>query len=168
MPYEKVSVTIPNVSGNIAITVQTSSKTRPYTNLADPTSQDWMDGYRINSSKSAVEASGKFIANAIPCVEGDVVRIRGIANPASADNMYAIKADQTESNVLTTFFARTENGAASYDAATKTLTWTAYRTNSGGSHDPDYANLRSFRSSFQYASGYTASDIVITVNEEIT
>lgn len=49
-----------------------------YTNLADPTSEYWKEGYRLNSSGSYVEAEYNTCTNWIPFTTGDVIRAKGI------------------------------------------------------------------------------------------
>ncbi|MEE1050262.1 MAG: metallophosphoesterase, partial [Clostridia bacterium] len=48
-----------------------------YTNLADPTSADWKDGYRIGSTGLSTN-SGTTVTNLIQWDVGDVIRITGI------------------------------------------------------------------------------------------
>jgi hypothetical protein len=48
-----------------------------YTNLADPTSADWLTGKRFSTS-SISDASGGIITNYIPAKNGDTVHVRGL------------------------------------------------------------------------------------------
>ena len=49
-----------------------------FTNLADPTSEYWKDGYRINSSLAYTEAEYNTCTNLIPFTKGDIIRAVGI------------------------------------------------------------------------------------------
>lgn len=64
MAYSKGIVTIPNVTGNIEIIVETTDS--GYVNLFDSTA----DGF-------VQESTTKFYTNYIPCANGDVIHIKG-------------------------------------------------------------------------------------------
>ena len=56
-----------------------------YTNLADPTSSDWLADSRLSQSGSSpATLAGGTVTNYIPCKAGDVIRIRGF-NPLWSD-----------------------------------------------------------------------------------
>lgn len=76
--YSDGTIAIPNVTGNIEITVTAIENTPDYTNLADPNSDEWLDDYRINSSAGTTECEGIVISNKIYCNKGDTIRIYGI------------------------------------------------------------------------------------------
>ena len=67
-----------------------------YTNLADPTSTEWMAGYRLNSSSNPVAANATYLTNYIPCQEGDVIRVKGL-------NVCVVNGNYTAANTF--FFA---------------------------------------------------------------
>ena len=73
MKYSKGKISIPNVTGNIVITVQTVP-TAPAENLSDPS--QWVSGRRITSSGSLATGSAAYLTNAIPVALGDVIRIK--------------------------------------------------------------------------------------------
>ena len=50
----------------------------PSTNYADPASDDWKEGYRLNSSGGTSEQSGFTTTNFIPVKQGDVIRVKGL------------------------------------------------------------------------------------------
>lgn len=52
-----------------------------YTNLANPNSSDWMEGYRLNSSGEPTKTTDgnlTVLTHYIDCVQGDVIRIKGL------------------------------------------------------------------------------------------
>lgn len=57
---------------------QVTEKVKDYENLADPTSDDWSEGQRFNSSGVLQEQEGFVTTNFIPIKQGDVVRIKGL------------------------------------------------------------------------------------------
>ena len=65
------------MTGNIVITAVAEEIKAKYTNLADPTSADWLNNTRISSSGFPTE-SGMTTSNWIAVTKGDVVRIKGI------------------------------------------------------------------------------------------
>lgn len=75
--YSDGVVGIANVTGDIVITAS-ASKAATYTNLADPTSADWANDSRLNSSGSVVTYTGACVTNWIDVKEGDVVRVYGL------------------------------------------------------------------------------------------
>lgn len=76
-------ISIASVTGNIVITAVAEEKavTPNYTNLANPNSSDWMEGYRLNSSGEPTETTDgnqTVLTHYIDCVQGDVIRIKGL------------------------------------------------------------------------------------------
>jgi formylmethanofuran dehydrogenase subunit D len=143
------NINITNVTGDIVITaVATEVQSGPsYTNLADPTSSEWMDGHKISSSGVVETASGTTLMNTIPCVKGDIVRVKGATTIIVAmykDNTFYKRAtvtspsDQYTNPVVNGDY--TEFGIA-------------------------YAGVTSIRA-YGTLSG-TAEDVIITVNEPI-
>lgn len=82
--YKNGVIAIPNVTGNIEITVTAVESPASYTNLADPTSDQWKTGYRI-SSTAIVAQAGKTVSNPISVVIGDVIRVKGVNFVANED-----------------------------------------------------------------------------------
>lgn len=66
------------VGGRKYKAVLTTTQAPDYTNLADPTSSDWAEGYRFNSVGELKEAAGFVTTNYIPVTLGDVIRMQGI------------------------------------------------------------------------------------------
>ena len=76
--YKNGIITIPIVTGDIVITATAVSSGPSYTNLADPTSSDWLTDYRWNSGNVITALSGSTVTNFVPIAEGDVIRFKGI------------------------------------------------------------------------------------------
>jgi hypothetical protein len=72
-------INIANVTGNIVITAVAEEVKAAYTNLANPTSADWKDGYRLSISSGGTSAlAGHITTNFIPCKQGDTLRVKGL------------------------------------------------------------------------------------------
>lgn len=82
--YTNGVIAIPSVTGDIEITITAVESAPAYTNLADPTSEQWKTGYRISSSGIVAQA-GKTVSNPIDVVIGDVVRVKGVHFAANED-----------------------------------------------------------------------------------
>lgn len=87
-PEEKGKVYIQSVTGNIVITAKADASAPTYTNLADPTSDQWKNGYRI-SSTAIVAQNGKTVSNPVDVAIGDVVRVKGV-NFVANDDRYQL------------------------------------------------------------------------------
>lgn len=82
--YKNGVIAIPSVTGDIEITITAVESAPAYTNLADPTSDQWKNGYRI-SSTAIVAQNGKTVCNPISVAKGDVVRVKGVNFVANED-----------------------------------------------------------------------------------
>ena len=82
--YKNGVIAIPSVTGDIEITITAVESAPTYTNLADPTSDQWKTGYRI-SSTAIVAQNGKTVSNPISVAIGDVVRVKGVNFVANED-----------------------------------------------------------------------------------
>ena len=82
--YKNGVIAIPSVTGDIEITITAVESAPTYTNLADPTSDQWKTGYRI-SSTAIVAQAGKTVCNPISVAKGDVVRVKGVHFAANED-----------------------------------------------------------------------------------
>lgn len=82
--YKDGIIAIPNVTGDIEITITAVESAPTYTNLADPTSDQWKNGYRI-SSTAIVAQNGKTVSNPVDVAIGDVVRVKGVNFVANED-----------------------------------------------------------------------------------
>ena len=90
-------ISIPAVTGDIAITATAEAEAPAYTNHADPSSADWKTGYRLNSSGDPVSGSGKTVCNFIPCAQGDVIYIKGTPSfdTSGADRLSIFNSSKT-------------------------------------------------------------------------
>lgn len=106
MKYSKGKISIPNVTGNIVITVQTASSA-PAENLSDPS--QWVSGRRIKSSGSLATGSAAYLTNAIPVAPGDVIRIK---NCGTLSNCFAsvLISESTDVNTTGTFHNHSTDG----------------------------------------------------------
>lgn len=75
--YSNGKIVIPNVTGNIIITATAVSSAPAYTNLADPSSADWLVDKRLNSAGQPVDGTGKTCTNGIGCTAGDIIYVKG-------------------------------------------------------------------------------------------
>ena len=75
--YSSGKIAIPNVTGDIVITATAVSSAPSYTNLADPSSDEWLVNKRLNSGGQPVDGAGKTCANSIACAAGDIIYVKG-------------------------------------------------------------------------------------------
>lgn len=144
------------------------------TNLADPTSADWIANSRLNSSGAVVATSYSetyqgAVTNFIPCKAGDVIRVKGL----DISSYYA-NAQGTTGRATAFFFAENKstiiaknvpgdgNGWVYADGVWSYTVGTSLTAVSGSNSDIRLARLTGI-----YYSGYTKNDVIITVNQEI-
>ncbi len=170
MPEHKVMIGVLNAYQNKGTYTGTYAGTAEggtsvsYTNLADPNKKGdsvsstlWLDGYRLNSS-GAPEASASFVVtNVIPCVSGDVVRIKGI--PASAINRIGQVLENGTATGAQYFTNVVSGGASNY----------GYTTEDDGAvmvvTPINAATIKGVRMSIDKATNL--SNLIITVNQSI-
>lgn len=171
------TITIAEVTGNIVVTavaavVQSGAS---YTNLANPSDAYWKDGYRLSiSSGGTVALEGSITTNFIPAVAGDVLRVKGldIKTKISSNNpkivMYDTKDD--ESSVLGGLYGvDTANNdsfgqTVTIDGDISTLTLITANT---GNQPSRLGDMQYIRIDGSLLDGYTANDVIITINEPI-
>lgn len=139
-----------------------------YTNLADATSSDWLDGYRLNTSLGFSAADyGNAVTNFIPCKAGDVVRVKGLniayynsnnTGDVGRSYMRYFASDKT-TNVHSLILADT---TSVFVNSGDTWTFTVGEGLSG-----DTSTIAFIRPYGAYYDGYTKDNVIITVNEEI-
>ena len=133
-------------------------------NLADPSSEAWLTDYRPNSSGGVTALSGSVVANFIPCQTGDVIRIKGLniayASNGSRTYAYFFASDQTTA-IARNIPAEVDGWVNSGDCWTYTV-GTDLTVVSG-----DLSRIRCCRLGGRLYDGYTAEDVIITVNREI-
>jgi hypothetical protein len=171
-------VTIANVTGNIVITaVATEVATTPKGNLADPTSADWQEGYRLSISAGTTSAlAGHTTTNYIPAKVGDVLRVKGLKitgyDSNSTDAKYAAKIAAFNVNKTKLGGAYGLDNSGSKDAYGLQVTvegdvseYTLMLKNDGSQTS---ASIAYIRIDGFLMDGYTKEDVVITINEEIS
>lgn len=146
--YSNGAITIPNVSGNVVISVTAVPQGPSYTNLADPTGSDWKTDYRLNSSHQIVSYSGTQVTNIIPCSVGDIIRIKNCGTVIAFSVASFTESSETTGGAV--------DFTSSYDSenniSTKTIT----------SMDEGKTYVR-----FCFYTNEVTGDIIITRNEEI-
>lgn len=140
-------------------------------NLADPTSGDWKDDYRISTSAGVKECSGHVTTNFFKVKAGDVLRVKGLSLTTYKNNHSCVaiyKADKTFQNWAVTSSAQSASGdgaknkvAVSGDISTYTILVLDDGTQRANA-DTVYCRIDG-----TLISGYTKNDVVITINEEI-
>ena len=169
--YSNGIINIANVTGNIVITA-TATKKLAYTNLADPSSSDWYNGYRLNSSAQPKELTGSVITNWIECKRGDTLRFRGLlltskqqSSNTTAPYMHVwytstgAEANTIDINTYEIAFVIETNGDVTFNVLCLANTTTQFESTKG--------EVAKIRFSGLLASGYTANDVIITKNEPI-
>ena len=143
-----------------------------YVNLADTASEDWLTGYRIKSDGITTVPSGlTYTTNYIPCETGDVLRVKGL-------NICWFKDSETSPLrvVRAHFYDENKTFVANIDviqgSGCLSVEEEAYVEHTVGSYA--YSNVAGDVSSIRYVrfcgilfDGYTADDVIITVNQEI-
>lgn len=76
--YKDGVIAIPNVTGDLEITVTAVESALPYTNLLDTASADWLTNKRYNSSGAVVDAPGWDTSNYVACTKDDVLRFKNM------------------------------------------------------------------------------------------
>lgn len=178
--YKDGVIAIPQVTGDIEITITAVESAQPYTNQI-PISTDtdgsiyngtgYMTGHRINSSGNvATAASGNitadcFVTGFIPVKGGDVIRFRGayIEGESGGSNNYVYKADRTVTGYVITPYQLAHN----YNEVARhfpSLNYDSELMRLYGFTVPDNADAAYMR--FTLFGNPTSA--VVTINEEIT
>lgn len=138
-----------------------------YTNLADPTSADWAVDKRLNSSAELADATGCHTTNFFPCKKGDVIRIKGMdiryTDSAHSQNARAwfFKSD---GNPCVGTYVVSDPKCVFNGTDMFTITLDGLTNIGGGSEEA----IVKGRLSGMLFNGYTADDVIITVNQDIT
>ena len=174
MAYTKAKISIPSVTGDVVITATAVSSGPRYTNLADPTSAYWKNGYRLSiSSGSSVACAGRTVTNFIPAKAGDVLRVKGMSittNYGGQNGKVVLYSTlDTDSSKLGGLYGVTGSGTNFGDQVNTNgdvSTYTVALDNSGAQTATSACQY--IRLDGVLLDGYTANDVVITVNEEIS
>lgn len=163
---------------NIGELVLDTSEETPttYTNLADPTSADWQEGYRLSiSSGTTSELEGHITTNFIPATKGDILRVKGL----TINNSDTGGGDTTSPKIVSYNSAKEKNGgwygtsrsnsSQAYglmvDVDGDISTYTLILKNDGS--NPATSSTAYIRLDGFLMEGYASEDVIITINEEI-
>ena len=140
-----------------------------YTNLADPSSVDWLTDKRFSTSSISDEVGG-IITNYISCKKGDTVRVKGLnittTLGGSRVRIRSYKGTSKIDNGGLTAYAICNSGNGSGESGGITTVILTEGTNSTTNAELD-RGFDSIRLNGVLMSGYTVNDVIITVNEEI-
>ena len=154
--YSNGKIAIPNVTGDIVITATAVPSAPVYTNLADPSSEDWIDGYKISGAGAIIEASGKTMSNKIDCNTNDIIRVKGIIFKDSQDRY--LMENLSGSSYSYAYISALPNTTLSYTMEGDVYAFTILQKTFNGQ-----GNIR-----FSFDTPTDASTIIITRNEEIS
>lgn len=171
-------INITSVTGNIVITAVAEKIITPtYTNLADSTSADWQEGYRLSiSTGTTSKLEGHTTTNFIRVKSGDVLRVKGLRIVDTSDTSGGTSASPKivkytidkakQSGAYGTVQA---NSGQSYGTSAvingDVTTLTLLVCNDGVNYSDE--NLAYIRIDGFLMDGYTSKDVIITKNEEI-
>lgn len=110
-------IAIPNVTGDLEITVTAVKQAAGYTNLADPSSADWLTNKRWGSSGSISDSPGHSCSNYVAIAAGDVIRFKGIDFTAVNNNARVALTTGTAMNPLKTQYVSVWNTASAVCAS---------------------------------------------------
>lgn len=161
-----------------SLTVGETTDTEPDTettsggNLADPSSEDWKTGYRWSISSAApVAADGVTLTNYIPAKMGDILRVKGMSftGTANGTNVTFANFDSGKNQIVGLYGAKSstssdgigDNVVVDGDVSTYTI----MLGNDGNQRATSETAFVRFCGAL--LDGYTAEDVVITINEEI-
>lgn len=164
-------ISIASVTGDIVITAVAEEVQTGPTNLADPTSADWQEGYRLSISSGDVsECEGHTVTNFIPAKMGDVLRVKGLSIVGKVNSQDAkIVGYNSSKTKISGLYGSTATGSSNYgnkvttngDISTITVLMSNTDTQIATS---DYAYIRI---DGMLMDNYTKNDVIITINEEI-
>ena len=145
--YKHGVISIPNVTGDVVITATAVAQAPHYTNLADPTSENWKMHSRVNSTGTIVAYEGAQVTNAFQISVGDIIRIKNCGT-VMAHPYKSFDTESSESEGVD--FTAT----SSYDETTKIVTKTILSVTKPWAR-------------FTLVTSDIEGDIIITRNEEI-
>ena len=143
-------------------------------NWADPTSEDWVTGYRLSTSTGGVkECAGHTVTNFIPAKKGDVLRVKGLNITGYVNSQYCGVLSYADDKTTYRGLAITGvSGSISGDGAKGQVvvdgdisTYTVQLLDSGKHASAN--EIAYIRIDGILIDGYTAEDVIITINEEI-
>lgn len=146
------------------------------TNLADPTSTDWQEGYRLSLTSGSISAmAGHTTTNFIPCAQGNVLRVKGLTITETAtdggdsESPKIAVYDANKSRLLGAYGSMKTNSDQAYGLNVTIdgdiSTYTVALTNDG--NQLPITGIAYIRLDGFLVDGYTKDDVIITINEEI-
>ena len=167
--YKDGVIAIPNVTGDLEITVTAVKQAAGYTNLADPSSSDWLTNKRWGSGGAISDASGLSCSNYVEIAPGDVIRFKGIDfTTAGGNSRVALTVGDDMAHVSTQYTYNWNNIAlcfaameASYDASEECWKFTA-KTLKNYNETVTFNRIR-----WYFPTPSDLSTIIITRNEVI-
>lgn len=173
--YSDGKIAIPSVSGALVITVTAVPSGAGYTNLANPNDSYWKNDSRISiGSGSTVAFAGRTATNFIPARMGDTLRVKGMSLTQSLngqDGKIVFYSSADESSHLGGMYGRAGSGdrtnfGSKVSVSGDVSTYTVALDNDN--YQVATSALRYIRLDGVLLEGYTADDVIITVNEEIS
>ena len=161
-----------DADGNVTTigTLTHTSNTSGYNNLADPDSADWMTSYRIKSDMSIVSddnssGANTVVTNYIPVSAGDIIRVKGLNIRVSTTSV------NSTVNTRSNFYDASKTAIGSIvpndvSACVESGDMWTYTVPDGVS-GVDASSIAYMRFNGTLYSGYTADDVIITVNQVI-
>ena len=154
-----------------------------YTNLADPDSADWRNGYFLDPSETGtadpVEITGDtkeraVVTNYIPVKQYDILRIKGFDFNATADSFSPTLRfyDGDKKSVASQITAETSAGkswglpASAMPDENGVMTFTVFESSETGAQLDSYATRMQYVRVSALRSG-SVDDVIVTVNEPI-
>lgn len=132
----------------------TTKEVPNYTNLADPTSSDWIDDVRLNSSGTTTDNAGTTATNYISAVKGDVIRVKGLDMTASTARIAMYKSDKS------VLFSTTMSSTSYVTDKSLTVELSSFKL--------AFSNDTAAFVRFSAPLTGNSADVIITKNEEIT
>lgn len=172
--YSDGKIAIPSVSGALVITVTAVPSGAGYTNFANPNDSYWKNDSRLSiGSGSTVAFEGRTATNFIPARMGDTLRVKGMSLTQSLngqDGKIVLYSSADESSHLGGMYGRAGSGdrtnfGSKVSVSGDVSTYTVALDNDN--NQVATSALRYIRLDGVLLDGYTADDVIITVNEEI-
>ena len=140
-----------------------------YTNLADPSSEEWLTNQRITTSSYAAY-TGADVTNWIPCSYGDTLYVKGLKIDATVySHARWAFADVNKSRLIYDINGFRElyntGNIGNYDSTTGVYSFPVGKYYNGGIKS--YTDIAYIRLCGTYSSGDSSTDVIITVNEPI-
>ena len=173
IPVNNGVINIETVTGDIVITAIAEV---PKGNLADPTSADWQEDYRLSISSGTVSAqAGHTTTNYIACKVGDVLRIKGMritgtdGNGTETANTAKLVVYNVNKNKLGGLFGVMTVNSDAYGNQVivngDISEYTLFMRNDDT--QTSRQNIAYVRFDGFLLDGYTKEDVIITINEVI-